>query len=304
MIRDIHTAAADGGADAKTNAKQELYDRLELIEITRARANEFGRDLVGRDEVHSKGVDTFGNLVRFRLGGPAFDRTCFAVRDRQTGALESAIYVYRMFQPLDGNPENLHGNVRSILNTQAQFRGPGDDPAANIFYSITRLGNLRGAGEVLIHKVYDHERALHPRAVLSTLSPLRQPEKGYGIDDFVAETTKTTWDDMDREEQVSFALRFLMQKKNGVQNFHMGNGAIVGDIKTDADSVGQKRLMVNYVYSRDPEVLQANSVAYRNADGMGVLELCVPHLVELLTGERAPEAGVEPWVPPFRPAVS
>ena len=32
-------------------------------------------------------------------------------------------------------------------------------------------------------------------------------------------------------------LGFLLQKREGVQGFHMGNGATIGDIKLDADSV-------------------------------------------------------------------
>jgi hypothetical protein len=61
------------------------------------------------------------------------------------------------------------------------------------------------------------------------------------------------------QERMALAYLHLMEFINPVQIFHMGNGALIGDIKTDANREGTKdhhqglNVMVNYDYSSDAQ---------------------------------------------------
>lgn len=262
-------------------SKSGLFEELELIEITRESPSAQIEVLVGQDAVHSAGVQSVDDLLEHRLGGYDYNRSCFAVRNKE-GELQSAIYLHKTYAPI-ASPRDLSGNVRDILSTPA-VRMVDALPTSIIFYSITRLGPVKGAGEVLIRKLHDHLTTTYPNAVLSTLSPLRQPAGDKpGIDHFLPQG----WKSMDDVRQRAMVLAFLLRKCEGVQSFHMGNGAIIGDIKLDADSVGLHRVMVNYLYNADMTRLTANGVAFRNAASpASMLALVSPALIHETNAAR------------------
>lgn len=267
-----------------------LFESLELIEITRESALSDLEVLVGKDAVHSSGVQSVDDLLTYRLGGHEYNRSCFAVRN-EDGLLQSAIYLHKTYAPIL-SPRDLAGNVRDILATPAAHMVDAL-PASIIFYSISRLGNVKGAGEVLVRKLHAHLTTTYPNAVLSTLSPLRQPAGDMpGIDNHLAAANGPAWNDLDDAHRRARVLRFLLQKREGVQAFHMGNGAIIGDIKLDADAVGRHRVMVNYVYHASAERLRSNAVAFRNAaGGADLLPLVSPFLIHETNAGRLLRAG-------------
>ncbi len=263
--------------ESKPVARAVALDNLKLLEITSESPDHMISALIGRDEVHSTGVDTKENLLKYRVGGEAFNRSCFAVQDF-SGELQSAIYLHKDYAQVK-TPRHLCGNVNGILSGEARHMAE-QKPLSIIFYSITRLGAMKGAGEILIGQLHKHLTEKYPETVLSTLSPLRQPKDKFGIDIFLSEACPFPAEQMHADEKRAHALAFLTLKKEGVQNFHMGNGAIIGDIKVDADRVGTHRLMVNYIYSPDAAELKANAAQYRNSSGLDILKLASPHLVQ------------------------
>ena len=272
----------NGAADNKpAPTGAELYNSLSLLSIMPDGLDHHVQALVGRDDVHSFGVDSAESLKKYRLGGAAFDRSCWAVRNDQN-ELQSAIYVHKNYTRIDA-PRDLAGNVRKILTSEATQTAA--IPLSIIFYSITRLGAVKGAGEVLIGKVHERMNKMYPQAtVFSTLSPLRV-FKGEGIDTFIEGPGMPEWNRLDEAGQRAVALQFLLQKREGVQKFHMGNGAIIGDIKLDADSVGKYRIMVNYMYDRDAGVLKENAARFAACKGgEDMLPLVHPHLIEETAG--------------------
>ena len=263
--------------ETRPAARAVALDSLKLVEITSESPDEMITSLIDRDEVHNTGVDTKDNILKYRVGGDAFNRSCFAVQNC-SGELQSAIYLHKDYAAIK-TPRHLCGNVNGILFSEACHMAE-QKPRSIIFYSITRLGTMKGAGEILIGQLHKHLTEKYPGTVLSTLSPLRQPKDKFGIDTFLSEACPFPAEQMHADEKRAHALMFLTLKKEGVQNFHMGNGAIIGDIKVDADRIGTHRLMVNYIYSPDSAELKANAAQYRNSAGLDILKLASPHLVQ------------------------
>lgn len=260
-------------------SKSGSFETLKLVEITRDSPLSDIEALVGKDAVHTVGTQSVEELIQYRLGGAAFNRTCFAVQDTQSGKLQCAIYVHKAFNHIK-TPRDLPGNVRDILSTPAAEMVDALVSAFG-FFSITRLRDFKGAGEVLISNVHDALSQGYPNAVRTTLSPVRQPAGGKpGIDDYLDEHAPD-WDVISDAQKRAHVLAFLLQKREGVQSFHMGNGAIIGDIKLDADSVGRYRAMANYLYDMDKESMSANAAAFRNAASpVDMLALVSPCLVQ------------------------
>src|SRR5690606_17881861 len=112
--------------------------------------------------------------------------------------------------------------------------------------SITKIGEMKGSGEALISKLHAHLNNIYEgqSTVFSTLSPLRQPygpgpdgRAQLGIDDFI-EARAREWIRRDDVGKRALALEFLLAGTEGVERFHVGNGAVIGDINLDADTQG------------------------------------------------------------------
>lgn len=271
-----------------------LFESLQLIEITRESPMADIEALVGKDAVHAAGTQSVEEIIKYRLGGAAFNRTCFAVRDLGSGELQSAIYVQKTYNHIT-TPRDLPGNVRDILSTPvAEMVDALETVFA--FFSITRLGKVKGAGEVLISKVHDLLSQGYPNAVRTTLSPLRQPTDGTpGIDDYLQDHAPD-WDVISDTQRRTHVLNFLLQKREGVECFHLGNGADIGDIKLNADLVGRRRVMVNYRYSMDKAAMRSNALTFRNAaNPVDLLPLVSPLLaretqIHRLYGQAIPDS--------------
>jgi hypothetical protein len=216
--------------------------------------------LVGHDRVHAKGVQTTEELRRYRLGGEGFNKTCYALLDGET--VISAIYVHKGYESIESD-RDLNGNVAEILQEESTV----DDraPQSKIFYSISNIKNISRAGQNLVIGMYAHLSLQHPKAVRSTLSPLRT------FDDKFSAHDDLNFSLMSMGEKKRVVLDYLLTGENPVQQFHMGNGARIADIKLDSGDVsfdvktGQMRrhfAMVNYAYDVDAEALKANAAAF------------------------------------------
>ncbi len=81
----------------------------------------------------------------------------------------------------------------------------------------------------------------------------------------------------------AMVLEYLMTQKDNVMNFHLGNGAYIGDINF-TPSNSQDWVTMNYVYSPDAERVGRYEKLYRG----GKMRAVSPHLQEVLM-ESHPE---------------
>lgn len=204
--------------------------------------------LVAGERVHE--VSGAQNLTRYRLGYMQSNKRCFALVEGRK--ILSAIYTYAA----QGNV--LPGHVGHILNEPSQKLQLLADVIA--FYSISNMSDRKGVGQLLIRSLHAEFVKSSAPPILTTLSPLRSfrawiEEQGHdlsGIRDKAAE--------------------YLKLKRDPVQKFHQGNGAIVGAIHIDANAPGTRDaidghgVMISYRYPRQSEYLDENRAAFLNGD--------------------------------------
>ena len=254
-LNDSFVAAAVAGENGVESRRAHPADTVQFIEILQDSPDALVSQLTGRDRVHEFGADTIENLRAYRLGGPGKNKHCYAVcRDDRVLA---AIYVYDANTGAIHSPLNLHGNVQAILHDRV--KDAEQAPSSLIFYSISNMTEERGMGQILVRKLHAHLTQERAGAVLSTLSPLRS------FNDHIGEAHIESFLNASPSEQRRRGLQYLYRLEDPVQKFHMGNGAIIGDIKPCADTIGRTRLMVNYVYDQSADVLTQQARRSREA---------------------------------------
>ena len=245
-----------------------------FAEITAEAPREIVTQLAGRDRVHVAGADSEDALRQYRLGSPRTNKTSYAMVG-DDGRVHSAIYVKRDKHDVTGGYRALNGNVRGILS--APVAPLLYDPTSLIFYSISNITEERGMGQLLVRNMHAHLTQEYRGVDYSTLSPLRT------LDAYLEQSA------VKQEEFAAFSaavqrrtiLYYLMTVADPVQKFHMGNGAIIGDIKLGADTKGQTAAMVNYVYPADRAELSENAKAFKARAMEG---LVAPSLVAEASG--------------------
>jgi hypothetical protein len=254
----------DAAAQASLQADQRSGD-LRFREIDRDAPDRLVAQLAGNDLVHVKGAGDVEELRRFRLGGEQFDRTCFAMLDSDD-RIHSAIYVLKTYDGIETD-RDLHGNIATTLHseTSADRRTPN----ALIFYSISNLTDVSGVGQKLVQNLYAYLQAAYPGAKRSTLSPLRTFDQNF------TDEQSAKFDGLSAQAQARAVLDYILSGDRGsmVQQFHLGNGARVADIKlasgdvaTDRDTGTARRhlAMVNYAYDMGEAQLHENAAAFRD----------------------------------------
>lgn len=208
----------------------------------------------GRDKVHP--LSSVDDLVQFRLGYAGWSKQCFAMIAPESASgprrILSAIYTYW------SSPENLElpGQVDRIL---AEPSAPLEkEPTVVTFYSISSFA--RGAGETLIKALHAQFSQAAQSPKLTTLSPLRT------LAQWLAEPAQESikFCDLDTDARRAVVARYLAERRDPVQQFHLANGAQVGGIRPDANAPGTEDdvrgsgFMVNYLYPRRAERLAEN----------------------------------------------
>jgi hypothetical protein len=237
-------------------ALRRLEGGLSLIEVTRDAPDALVGQLVGRDRVHSQGTESIESLREFRLGGPSFNRRCFALASEESGKICAVINAHAQTRAIESSAK-IPGKLGSILLTPA--RALDDRPVSCIqFYSISAFdGAPKGAGKTLIGAVHAHlkEDDRTANAYKTTLSPLRSfpfPETGNFVGQKIGEKR---W----------HAMIHLLQGTDPVQRFHMGNGATIGLVVAKADINFFNNPMVEYHYSDNSAELLSNAKSFRKA---------------------------------------
>ena len=199
-----------------------------------------------KDKVHPLTTDE--ELSTKRLGNENASKRSYAlVVPGENGQRIVLAVVYTYWS----NGTALPGKANEIL---AEPSRPLTQPADTVtFYSISSF--LPKAGEALIKKI--HAALRNTAITMTTLSPLRS---------LAAWKKQKPATDAELKAE---ALRYLLENQDSVQKFHLGNGAYIGDIKLNAntaDSADGKQglgVMVNYVYSKDPEQLARHQALYK-----------------------------------------
>lgn len=226
-----------------------LCTRATLQRITPDSHPALIRQLHENEAVHKCGRD---ELVSHRLGHEKTDKACFALVIETKGepVILAGIFTY-FDQTLDAERgmrhKGLAGFVDHVKKQEPKAMTASHDTA--VFYTITSV--FPGAGATLVQRVYQE---LHARFVLTTLSPIRG---------FTKDKDRVAMIGLGRANLQTQVLSHLLDNKDPVMKFHLGNGAYIGDIKINPDSA-QDWITINYVYPVKPERLSLNRTLYKS----------------------------------------
>ncbi len=238
--------------------------------------------LIERERVHK--IKNKLELETHRLGhinperllqGKVSNRLGFAITTEE--GVQAVIYAHLCEQSQLGF-EGLPGNMDEILSTR---RRKIWDPDTIVFYSISRIGESEGAGRILISSVQQVLKGVPIQK--TTLSPFRDFDKW--LDGRKISTVEP------EEHKLELALERLINRGDAVQRFHMGNGAVVGDVKhhvNSPDSIDARtglNIGVNYAYG-DPDVTKV----YEKLFKQGKIIPMADHLYDRLTRGQRPFA--------------
>ena len=273
--------------------------QVRFIEVTPDLPDALVSQLVGQDAVHDIGSQTLEDLRHFRIGGPGTNKRCFAMMD-PGGKLQSAIYVHLGDTKIESYSD-LAGDVMPILEDEPTCFTIA--PQSFHCYSISgQLAGAKGMGPVLVRNLHHFLTTNYPGAVISTLSPMRDFDRLLGQG-----ASRETWAGEHDVSRYHSILSYLAARGDGVQKFHMGNGAIIGAIRLShpngvGDSKGINGCMVNYIYDADATRLEANARLFKSGASLIQSGLVDRSLVSLTWGMTEKyQAGVFDAAPALNP---
>ena len=270
--------------------------------------------LVKNERVHPAKEE---ELLAKRLGGVKANKRCFArtVKVGKQADISSAIYTARINVALkDGRLpyEDLPGDIDDIKSMEIEeYQPPKEgEVCVVVLYTISSAKTydwVKG-GRELADQVYAHLKeeaeALGYPLYITTLSPARgfskwlydNPEtlhlinavdKGTHTDyEASAELLEKIATPEGRDEMRRLALRYLLETKDPVLNFHLGNGATLGGINFNANNP-LDWAMPNYFYPPDANMAAANKAVYTKTGARPIAphlyaELREPDMIDLL----------------------
>ena len=243
------------------------------------------QQLMANERVHP--VDSVAELLDKRIGDIGDNKRCFARVFNNAGnpLVTAGIFTAMVTVPHSGavlDHSQIPGDVDAIKGMDIEpFTMPkADETAVAVLYTISSSDapelKWDKGGRPLAQAVYQH---LHEEAeekgydlVISTLSTVRNFSKWLaGQDGFTGyfddkgqptqEFQQLLVSD-DTKELVKDALMdYLAGERDPVLNFHLGNGAYIGDVKFNPDNETDWA-MVNYVYPSNTELLAYNKELY------------------------------------------
>jgi hypothetical protein len=243
------------------------------------------QQLMANERVHP--VDSVDELLDKRIGDLGDNKRCFARVFNNAGnpLVTAGIFTAMVTIPNSGaalDHSQIPGYVNAIKDMDIEpFATPeADETAVAVLYTISSSDapelKWDKGGRPLAQAVYQH---LHQEAkdkgynlLISTLSPVRNfstwlagqdgftgyfDDKGKPTQEFHQLLTSE-----ETQEVVKSALMdYLAGERDPVLNFHLGNGAYIGDVKFNPDNEADWA-MVNYVYPSDTGLLAYNKELY------------------------------------------
>lgn len=276
-----------------------LKENVQFEQVLPGEENQTLHDkLFENEKVHP--LPSVEELVEQRIGGTNANKRCYARVNRNQGKEEVTTGIFIALREIDAPEGNvsyndISGNINGVKDTPIEDFTPEEGATVEaILYTISGQHPWDKGGRELAAQVYEY---LHSEAaeknynlIISTLSPVREftphLQKQEGFENLLDEDGEVSDEFMmfmqseeAQEELEHRLLRYLIMEKDPVLNFHLGNGAYIGDVKFNPENK-EDWVMVNYVYPDAPEELAQNQKAYK--DGMRVL---APHLHEFLGDE-------------------
>jgi len=236
-----------------------------FVEIKRYMPDGILEQLVDRDRVHLRGARSVEELRRFRLGDEGFTHRCYGIMVGDK--VQSVINVEQGYDDIESYMD-LNGDIGEILTTESEF--DSRNPKSFVCYSISAVGNLPKAGQILINELHAHLTQRYPGAHLTTLSPARPFDVWYEVNKHDYRTIEEA------------GARFMLgghnifdqegSKRPGVHGFHAGNGAFLGAVRVDAGDVSndngvvkEHKLMVHHIYPALADALTENIMQIEKA---------------------------------------
>lgn len=226
----------------------EINNRASFTRITSHDHPALHAQLLANEKVHACDME---ELLTRRLGDEKTDKACFSVVLDMPGepVVLAGIFTY-FLHTVGADGRYVHRGLPGFVD-QVKRGHPepiADDDTA-VFYTISSA--FPGAGVELVQRVYE---TLHRNFVLTTLSPVR---------DFTKGKDRETWLKRPAEEVQRDVLAYLLENKDPVLQFHLANGAYIGDININPDSE-KDWITINYVYPVRPGRLATDKKLYQD----------------------------------------
>ena len=292
---------------AKLNEEKErlvetLRDGIQFEQILPESGLDIHEQLKENERVHL--VGSVDELLQKRIGHENDNKRCFA-RVVREGKPEVNACIYTAFIKTEEQENvgyhDIPGNITDIKEMGiSPLKVSKGDTVAVILYSISSNmeHDWERGGRPLAGSVYQYVNAWAAeqecRVILSTLSPVRgfaswlktQPNYDWIQDEnnqTAPEFLEQLNDEAFQSDVKALLLEYLLTERDPVLNFHLGNGAYIGDLKINADNP-QDWAMINYVYPSNAQTRENNQEFY----GSSKIRILAPHLHATL-GQNKPE---------------
>lgn len=256
------------------------------------------QQLLENEKVHP--VESTQELLDKRIGGIGANKRCYA-RVNRNGGVEVTTGIFVALRKIgaeeqDVGYDEISGDIDEVKERPIEPLGISEgDKVEAILYTISGQHPWDKGGRELASQVHEylHREAAEQKynLIISTLSPGRGCMKHLtgqqGFEESFAKdddgNLRASDAFMDGLQGAEFQesikhklLAYLLMENDPVLNFHLGNGAQIGDIKFNPDN-NQDWVMINYVYPENPESLQHNAQIYKSGK-----RPLAPHLNEVL----------------------
>jgi len=251
LVRDDDPASLENLKVRKQDVmalSQQVLAVRRLIQVMPDAAPSLLRQLIENEKVHLLKAedeaitdDHIRHLIDYRLGDETGNKDCQAliVPTKQGPRILGGIFRYHATIPEEGgmiDVRHLPGNVDAIKSAPVEELTGKE----NVTGYWTISSGWDGSGPVLVS---DLSKVTPAGRLETTISPIRGFTSRHNRDELLAHS-----DDDIR----AMVVDYLINEKDLVRNFHMGNGAYLAWIHVNRDVPPESEdwIMVNYLYNR------------------------------------------------------
>jgi hypothetical protein len=243
----------------------QVLDVAELIQINRDHPEEILKQLMDNEKVHK--VENLEQLKNTRLGKDGDNKDCevLMVKTNQGPIILAQIFRFHTVVRADEqgvlHPRDYPHELEILRDVVPETMS--ENVTHTGYYTVS--STWAGAAAYLV-KTLDSE---HPNLKEITISPIDSKAEEYnqkfGLSDLLNDPEVS---DTEIRQRV---FDLIYEKKNGVANFHLGNGASVGWIHINREANVHK-IVINYVYDR--KALKRNTAFLNIGNVPASEELC------------------------------
>lgn len=261
--------SGDAVKDLHTEIKQAA--RLTRILPDTVSGQNVLEQIIRNEQVHP--VASIDDLLTHRLGMEGMNKDCQAliVPTREGPQVLAQIFRYHVEVDVEAGMidlQNLPGNVDPIRTSQVEQQTGRENVTGYWTISSERPGNRKpvsGIGRELVKALVEQTP---PGRFETTISPVRGLYKKIAIEDLK---------NYDPVDACQAALNYLLERKDPVLSFHVGNGAYIGWVHFNPGSETDP-VIINYVYDRDSAA--RNAALFNRGKGQLPLSPALYHMVD------------------------